>query len=373
MKIATIVGARPHFIKAATISRAIAKHDGVNEVLIHTGQHFDANMSDIFFAELDIRLPDYHLGIGGGSHGQNTGRMVEAIEGVLLREQPDWVLVYGDTDTTLAGALAAVKLNIPLAHVEAGVRSFNRCMPEEINRVLTDHAADLLFAPTESAVTNLLAEGISGDKVQRVGDVMLDATSYYKQLAIRPTAACVDGEAPFVLCTVHRPENTNDPARLTAIVLILNQISASVPVVLPLHPRTRAALDRLSGVLLNSAVRVIEPLGFIEMTWLVSHCQLVLTDSGGLQKEAYFHQKPCITLREETEWVELVHAGYNHLFPPFATNALEVFEQMREVEIPADTEFYGDGNAATKIVLHLSECGHKCTNQSRSSSAKSVL
>lgn len=353
MKIATIVGARPQFIKAATISRAIATHSGVSEVLIHTGQHFDANMSDIFFAELDIRPPDYHLGIGGGSHGQNTGRMIEAIEGVLMREQPDWVLVYGDTDTTLAGALAAVKLHMPLAHVEAGLRSFNRRMPEEINRVLTDHAADLLFAPTVTAVTNLLSEGISGDKVQCVGDVMLDATLYYKYRASRPDFARIEETSPFVLCTVHRSENTDDPARLTGIARILNQISASVPVVLPLHPRTKAALDRLPGVLLNSAVRVIEPLGFMEMTWLLGHCVLVLTDSGGLQKEAYFHQKPCLTLRDETEWIELVQAGFNRLLSPFTTNALQVFEQMREMEIPAGTGFYGDGDAAGKVVLHI--------------------
>jgi UDP-GlcNAc3NAcA epimerase len=353
MKIATIVGARPQFIKAATISRAIAMHSGVNEVLIHTGQHFDVNMSDIFFAELDIRPPDYHLGIGGGSHGQNTGRMIEAIEAVLMREQPDWVLVYGDTDTTLAGALAAVKLHIPLAHVEAGLRSFNRCMPEEINRVLTDHAADLLFAPTASAVSNLLAEGISEDKVHRVGDVMLDATLYYKHRASRPASASFQGEEPFVLCTVHRPENTDDPERLTGIVRILNQISASVPVILPLHPRTKAALDRLPGVLLNSSVQVIEPLGFMEMTWLLGHCLLVLTDSGGLQKEAYFHQKPCLTLRDETEWVELVEAGFNYLISPFTTNALEVFDQMREMKILAGTGLYGDGDAAKKVVLHI--------------------
>jgi UDP-GlcNAc3NAcA epimerase len=353
MKIATIVGARPQFIKAATISRAIATHSGVYEILIHTGQHFDANMSDIFFAELDIRPPDYQLGIGGGSHGQNTGRMIEAVEGVLMREQPDWVLVYGDTDTTLAGALAAVKLHIPLAHVEAGLRSFNRYMPEEINRVLTDHAADLLFAPTGSAVTNLLAEGISGEKVHRVGDVMLDATIYYKHRASRPASASLKGDEPFVLCTVHRPENTDDPARLTGIVRILNQISASVPVILPLHPRTKAALDRLPGVLLNSSVQLIEPLGFMEMTWLLGHCLLVLTDSGGLQKEAYFHQKPCLTLRDETEWVELVHAGFNHLISVFTSNALEVFELMREMEIPSGTGFYGDGDAAGKVVLHI--------------------
>jgi UDP-GlcNAc3NAcA epimerase len=353
MKIVTIVGARPQFIKAATISRAIATHSEVNEVLIHSGQHFDANMSDIFFAELDIRPPDYHLGIGGGTHGQNTGRMIEAIEGVLMREQPDWVLVYGDTDTTLAGALAAVKLRIPLAHIEAGLRSFNRRMPEEINRVLTDHAADMLFAPTKTAVNNLLSEGIFGDKVHQVGDVMLDATLFYKHRARRPSGASIDGTEPFVLCTVHRPENTDNPARLTDIVSIINEISSKLPIVLPLHPRTKVALGRLPGVYLKSAVRVINPLGFMEMTWLTGQCTLVLTDSGGLQKEAYFHQKPCLTLRNETEWTELVRAGYNRLLPPFTTNALEVFEQMNKLEIPDGTGFYGNGDAAEKVVLHI--------------------
>lgn len=353
MKIVTIVGARPQFIKAATITRAIATHSGVTEVLIHTGQHFDANMSDIFFAELDIRLPDYQLGIGGGSHGQNTGRMIEAIEGVLLREQPDWVLVYGDTDTTLAGALAAVKLNIPLAHVEAGLRSFNRRMPEEINRVLTDHAADLLFAPTKTAVNNLLSEGIVADKVLQVGDVMFDATRYYKHRARQPASANIEGDEPFVLCTIHRSENTTDLARLTGIVRIINEISTRVPVVLPLHPRTKFALDRLPVGFLKPTVRVIDPLGFMEMTWLIGHCTLVLTDSGGLQKEAYFHQKPCVTLRNETEWVELVQAGYNYLLSPLATDAIDVFEKMAKVKIHSGSGFYGEGDAAQKIGLHI--------------------
>jgi UDP-GlcNAc3NAcA epimerase len=353
MKIATIVGARPQFIKAATISRAITAQSGVSEVLIHTGQHFDSAMSDIFFAELEIRPPDYHLGIGGGSHGQNTGRMIEAIEAVLIREQPDWALVYGDTDTTLAGALAAVKLHIPVAHVEAGLRSFNRQMPEEINRVLTDHVSDLLFAPTKTAMKNLLSEGIVPGKVLLVGDVMFDATLSYKHRALRPASAGIEGDTPFVLCTIHRAENTDDPARLAGIVRILNQIGDRMPVVLPIHPRTMAALVRLDGFVLNSKVRVIEPLGFIEMMWLLSRCILVLTDSGGLQKEAYFHQKPCLTIRDETEWKELVHAGFNRLLSPLSVNVMEVFDQTCGVIIPAGTNFYGDGNAAEKIVRNI--------------------
>jgi UDP-GlcNAc3NAcA epimerase len=353
MKIATIVGARPQFIKAATISRAIVTNGSVHEVLIHTGQHFDANMSDIFFAELDIRPPDYHLGIGGGSHGQNTGRMIEAIERVLIHEQPDWVIVYGDTDSTLAGALAAVKLHIPIAHVEAGLRSFNRQMPEEINRVLTDHSSNLLFAPTKKAVNNLVSEGIFGGKVKLVGDVMFDASIYYKHRAKRPASANIEENEPFVLCTVHRPENTDDPLYLTGIVRIINDISTKFPVVFPLHPRTKIALDRLPGVFLKSAVRVIDPLGFMEMTWLIDRCSLVLTDSGGLQKEAYFYQKPCVTLRNETEWSELVEAGYNYLLSPYSLNTNKVIEQMIEVEISNVNRFYGDGDTAQKILLHI--------------------
>lgn len=350
MKIVTIVGARPQFIKAATISRVVAANTSIREVLIHTGQHFDANMSDVFFTELDIRKPDHHLGIGGGTHGENTGRMLEAIEKVLITERPDWVLVYGDTDSTLAGSLAAVKLHIPVAHVEAGLRSFNRRMPEEINRVLTDHAADLLFVPTQTAVTNLQAEGIVGDKVQLVGDVMYDATLYYQSNARCPASADIEWDSPFGLCTIHRAENTDDPARLTGIVRILNKIGDRLPVALPLHPRTVAALSRLEGVALNPTVRVIDPVGFMEMTWMLAHCDLVLTDSGGVQKEAYFHRKPCLTLRDETEWVELVQAGFNRLLSPVASDALQVFDQMLQTVIPEGTKLYGDGDAARKIV-----------------------
>ena len=350
MRIATIVGARPQFIKAATLSRAIETYEGVEEVLIHTGQHFDTRMSDVFFSELDVRTPDHHLGIGGGSHGQNTGRMIEAIEKVLQKEMPDCVLVYGDTDSTLAAALVAVKMHIPIAHVEAGLRSFNRRMPEEINRVLTDHVADLLFVPTKLAVNNLEAEGICGDKVHLVGDVMYDATLYYNARAQRPDTVVLDQSSLFVLCTIHRAENTNDSERLSGIVRILNQISENVPVVLPLHPRTAKAFDRLQNMPLNSSIRVINPVGYLEMAWFLDHCALVVTDSGGLQKEAYFYQKPCITLRDETEWVELVEAGFNRLCSPFAKDIKQLFQQMLEVEIPTGSSLYGDGNAGKKLL-----------------------
>ena len=322
-------------------------------MLIHTGQHYNSNMSDVFFSELDIRQPDHHLGIGGGTHGENTGRMIEAIEKVLVKEKLDCVLVYGDTDSTLAGALAAVKLHIPLAHIEAGLRSFNRRMPEEINRVLTDHASDLLFVPTTTAVTNLAAEGISGDKVQLVGDVMYDATLYYQAKAIKPANVfTIDGQ-PFVLCTVHRAENTDDTLRMAAIVRSLNQLAELMPVIMPLHPRTVAVLKRLQGVKLDPAVQVLEPVGFLEMTWLLAQCNLVVTDSGGVQKEAYFHQKPCLTLRDETEWVELVDAGFNRLLSPFEIDVLASFEQMQSIVIPKGNGLYGDGNAAGKIIKKI--------------------
>ena len=350
MKIATIVGARPQFIKAATISRAISEQSGISEVLIHTGQHFDKNMSDVFFTELDIRKPDHLLGIGGGTHGENTGRMVEAIERVMIAEKPDWVLVYGDTDSTLAGALAAVKLHIPLAHVEAGLRSFNRRMPEEINRVLTDHASDLLFVPTSTAIKNLGNEGISGEKVNLVGDVMYDATLYYQGKARKPSSIEIRDEAPFVLCTIHRAENTDDVARLTAIVRKLNRLAEQTPVVLPLHPRTVSALKRLPGVSLSPFMLVIDPVGFLEMSWLLAKCSLVLTDSGGVQKEAYFHKKPCITLRDETEWVELVDAGCNRLMSPFLPDFIDVVTRMSQTKILDSSHIYGDGRAANRTL-----------------------
>jgi UDP-GlcNAc3NAcA epimerase len=350
IKVTTIVGARPQFIKAATVSRVIAARDDIREVLVHTGQHFDSNMSDIFFQELDIRQPDFHLGIGGGTHGQNTGRMIEAIEQVLMKQQPDWVLVYGDTNSTLAGALAAVKLHIPIAHVEAGLRSFNRRMPEEINRVLTDHAADLLFAPTNTAVNNLHHEGISGDRVRKVGDVMYDATRFYRNRARKPASVTLADDVPFFLGTIHRAENTDDPARLKAIIALFNQLADDTTIVLPLHPRTLGAIQSLGGAGFSSAVKVIEPVGFLEMTWLLAHCQLVLTDSGGVQKEAFFHMKPCVTLRAETEWVELVETGWNRLLSPHKEDGVQVVRDMRRLSRNDPAHLFGDGEAARLVV-----------------------
>lgn len=353
MKIATIVGARPQFIKAATISRSISKTADIQEVLIHTGQHFDSNMSDVFFTDLDIPKPNYNFGIGGGLHGENTGRMIEAIEKVLIAEKPDWVLVYGDTNSTLAGAIAASKLHILVAHVEAGLRSFNRHMPEEINRLLADHVSDVLFVPTTNATSNLKKEGISGDKIQQLGDVMYDATLYYQYKARKPKVSEVNGIKPFVLCTIHRAENTDNTDRLTAIVERLNQLAKHTSIILPLHPRTLAALKRIHRVSLDQSIHVIDPVGFLEMTWLLSKCSLVLTDSGGLQKEAYFYKKPCLTIRGETEWVELVDAGFNKLVSPFSESFLDTYDEMIKLKISENSRLYGDGNAATKIVDFL--------------------
>lgn len=347
MKIVTIIGARPQFIKAATVSRFVAARTDIQEIIVHTGQHYDANMSDIFFKELAIPKPDHHLGIGGGTHGAMTGRQLEAVETVLLGEKPDWVLVYGDTNSTLAGALAAVKLHIPVAHVEAGLRSFNRRMPEEINRVLTDHAADLLFAPTEKAVANLQAEGLPADRVVLTGDVMYDAAQFYRGLARRPK--WFDGlglkEGKFVLATVHRAENTDDSARLAEIFAGLAQ--SEYPVVLPLHPRTRGRLDA-AGITPAANIHIAPPVGYIEMVWLEAASLVIASDSGGVQKEAYFHGRRCVILRDETEWLELVEAGWNIIA---GTNPARIAAGIHDtVTPPMASSLYGDGKSAEAIL-----------------------
>jgi UDP-GlcNAc3NAcA epimerase len=364
MKIVTVVGARPQFIKAAVVSRALAKHrQHVKEVLVHTGQHYDANMSDVFFNELDIPRPSYHLGVGGGPHGQNTGRMLESIEIVLLSEKPDWMLVYGDTDSTLAGALAASKLHIPVAHVEAGLRSYNRRMPEEINRVLTDHLASLLLVPSEGAKDNLRSEGIIGSKVRVAGDVMYDAALYYREKARRPAAEALDalGDNDFALCTIHRAENTDDDRRLQGILTGLAALPTTV--ILPLHPRTRSRMAA-AGIHFPGNVRVIDPVGYLEMVWLEVNCRMVLTDSGGVQKEAYFHGKPCITLRDETEWVELVEIGANRIVGTSSAAIGLAYEQMLACEISGTVQPYGKGRAADLVIEALLE-GHAVKSGAR--------
>lgn len=310
LKIVSIVGARPQFIKAAALSRELRKKH--NEILVHTGQHYDENMSDIFFEELDIPRPNYALGIGSGPHGAQTGAMLAGIETILLNEKPNWTLVYGDTNSTLAGALAAAKLHIPVAHVEAGLRSFNRAMPEEINRVLTDHIASLLFCPTQTALENLSREGIT-QGAYLSGDVMWDALQFARSRA-REGSDILQRlglmEKGFLLATLHRAENTDDPARLRAILSAFDALAE--PLVFPVHPRTQKALSAL-GWQPAAHIRLLEPLGYLDMVRLQESARLVLTDSGGMQKEAFWLGTPCITLREETEWVETLQAGWNAL------------------------------------------------------------
>lgn len=353
MKIVTVIGARPQFIKAAVVSRAIAAHKDIKEVIVHTGQHFDANMSDIFFEEMCIPKPDYNLNVNGLGHGAMTGQMLEKIEAVLLQEKPDWVLVYGDTNSTIAGALAAKKLHIKVAHVEAGLRSFNMDMPEEINRILTDRISDILFCPTETAVNNLKKEGYENIncRIVRNGDVMQDAALFYAGRAVRPKA---DIPEDFVLCTVHRAENTDDPERLRNIFSALEEISKTCRVVLPLHPRTKGKLSAIGYDTNNSHILFIEPVGYLEMVWMLKHCRLVMTDSGGLQKEAYFFDKYCITLRDETEWVELVKHGYNFLAGDDKGKIISLYNHISDKNnIEQKTPLYGNGNAGDLIVETL--------------------
>jgi UDP-GlcNAc3NAcA epimerase len=351
MKIVTVVGARPQFVKAAVVSRALADAEGVDEVIVHTGQHYDPNMSEIFFEELSIPNPQHHLGIGSGSHGAMTGRQLEAIEAVLVDEKPDWVLVYGDTNSTLAGALAAAKLHIPVAHVEAGLRSFNRRMPEEINRILTDHVASLLLTPSSASDSNLANEGIPAGRIVNVGDVMFDATLFYKPRAKRPREleAGLAESGDFLLATIHRAENTDDPARMRGILEGL--ALADRPIVLPLHPRTRGKLETL-GIPLPGKLRIIDPVGYLEMLWLEEQCAAIVTDSGGVQKEAYFHGKRCVTMRDETEWVELVDLGVNELVGADAQRIAAAIARADEPIVRDDTLF-GGGDAGRQVVSAL--------------------
>lgn len=359
MKILTIVGARPQFIKAAAVSRVLRKTRGVLETLVHTGQHYDDNMSDVFFRELEIPRPDFNLGIGSGSHGRQTGRMMTAIETAIARTKPDWVLVYGDTNSTLAGALAAAKLKVPVAHVEAGLRSFNRAMPEELNRVVADHVSDLLFAPTRTAVGNLLREGIPARRIARVGDVMYDASLFYSAKAGEESFILDSlnlSPARYVLATIHRAENTDDPARLQRIVKALDQLALEVPVVIPVHPRTRKALKALGPAKQRHPdLRLIPPVGYLDMVMLEKNARLVVTDSGGVQKEAFFYRVPCITLRDETEWTELVEAGWNIVMSPnrqdLAGRLLRTAARFRRPRVMVRP--YGRGTAAHALVARL--------------------
>jgi UDP-GlcNAc3NAcA epimerase len=355
--VVTVIGARPQFVKATVVSRAIRLRGLLAEKIVHTGQHYDENMSRVFFDELGIPRPDFNLGIGSGSHGAQTGRMLEEIERVLLDVRPDWMLVYGDTNSTLAGALAATKLHIPVAHVEAGLRSFNRAMPEEINRVLTDHVSDLLFAPTPVAIANLEHEGVEPSRMHVVGDVMYDAALYYGARAETESTVLARlnlTPGAYVLATVHRAENTDDPARLAAIVAGLADVARETPVVLPLHPRTRAVLEcNLTLRADMEALCVIEPVGYLDMVMLERGARLIATDSGGVQKEAYFYGKPCVTLRDETEWRELVDTGWNVLCPPHSQSVVADAVRSRMDTRGANGALYGKGNAAERIASLL--------------------
>lgn len=356
MKIITIVGARPQFVKAATLSKAFAQQGGVTELIVHTGQHYDNALSAVFFQEMGIPEPFQNLNVGSGPHGFQTGQMLAKIEEVLTAERPDAIVVYGDTNSTLAGALAGAKLGIPVAHIEAGLRSYNRQMPEEINRVLTDHASDLLFAPTLTAAANLSKEDIPARRVHLTGDVMFDAVKQYEPLARNRKIFAALGLKPkhFILATIHRAENTDDVDRLTAIFTALAKISFHIPVILPLHPRTRNALERLN--LLKEApntLSVTNPVGYLDMLALESGASVIVTDSGGVQKEACFCGVPCVTVREETEWPELIEAGWNTLAPPADPESV-VSAVMASVGRRGDqTMGFGDGTAATKIAAIL--------------------
>lgn len=381
MKVVTIVGARPQFIKAAAVSRAIeASHwehsssrrpkRGIEEILLHTGQHYDYLMNGVFFKELILPRPDYHLEVGSGSHGRQTGVMLERIEGVLQKEKPEVVIVYGDTNSTLAGALAAAKLNIPVAHVEAGLRSYNRMMPEEINRLLTDHLSTFLFCPTTQAVRNLLREGIKdgrGRVVKKVGDVMYDSILYYFKIAEKkskilknmnlvgfdrsPTPNSELRTPNYYLATLHRAENTDDPKRLKAVLSALDKIGKDAPVILPLHPRTRKMMKVHHFVFKSEGIKLINPVSYLDMLILEKNAKAILTDSGGVQKEAYWLRVPCFTLREETEWVETVRSGWNVLVGTGVKRIVErVSEEVRRKRSVKKVGLFGNGRASEKIV-----------------------
>jgi UDP-GlcNAc3NAcA epimerase len=357
MKIVSVVGARPQFVKAAAVSRQLrAKHQ---EVLVHTGQHYDYAMSGVFFEGLDLPAVDINLGVGSGSHAAQTGAMLEGIERVLLEQRPDWVLVYGDTNSTLAAALAASKLHVPVAHVESGLRSYNRRMPEEINRVVADHVSRLLFCPSDTAAANLAAEGISSH-VHVVGDVMLDVLEWARRRSELDPSPILERlgmpERSYLLATVHRSENTDDLERLSSIVAAFNSLEE--PIVFPVHPRTRKALSS-AGVALRSHVHLIEPLGYLDMIRVTDQARLVLTDSGGLQKEAYWLGVPCVTLRDETEWVETVDAGWNTLT---GSNSQKICHAVRSFAgAKGRPPLYGDGHAALKCVNVMSATANPYT------------
>ncbi len=358
MKIVTVIGARPQFIKAAAVSAELSKTQGIDEILVHTGQHYDQEMSDVFFKDLNIPQPKYNLNVGGSSHGKMTGQMLIDLEIILQKEKPNVLLVYGDTNSTLAGALAATKLHIPVAHVEAGLRSFNKKMPEEINRIMTDHCSEVLFSPTKLATTHLVNEGLSEHFIVQVGDVMLDVCLLFQDMVkdehienFQPYIS----NGKFVLATVHRQENTDNRDKLLNILSGLQEVSKELPVLFPIHPRTKKCIEQFDlGEYLNG-ITLVPPLGYLEMVGLQMRASVIATDSGGVQKEAFFHEVPCVTLREETEWVELVDAGWNHLSPLGSSKGISEMILNSVGRKGASIQPYGNGNSAHLIIQSLLE------------------
>ena len=355
MKIVTVVGARPQFVKAAALSREFAKHDNIEEVILHTGQHFDINMSDVFFEEMQIPHPKYNLNINCLSHGAMTGRMLEEIEKILILEKPDYLLVYGDTNSTLAGALAAKKMHIKVVHIEAGLRSFNMAMPEEVNRILTDRISDILFCPTLTAINNLKIEGFSNfnSSIFNVGDVMQDAALFYEKQADQNSNILKETHIKknsYYLCTLHRAENTNNMERLASIIRGLNNLPSKYHIILPIHPRTKQLLNKFKP---NKNINIIAPVGYFDMIQLIKNSRLVITDSGGLQKEAYFFNKFCITTRDQTEWVELVTNGYNKIVGADSKKIIEGVKYFESRTFQKGIELYGGGFATQAIVSKM--------------------
>jgi len=361
MKIITVVGARPQFIKVAAVSRAFKNYPDIEEIIVHTGQHFDHNMSNVFFEEMEIPLPHYNLHIQGLSHSAMTGQMMEKIEEILMKEKPEYVMVYGDTNSTLAGALAAKKLNIKVIHIEAGLRSYNLQMPEEINRILTDRISDILFAPTTHAIDILNKEGFEhfDCKIFHSGDVMEDSAIYYSKKAASTSTILTKLKLTpeeYCLGTIHRQENTDHPARLKEIIAGLNTINQQMRVVVPLHPRTSKMLKSLG---INPEFDCIEPVGYLDMIQLLQHSRLVITDSGGLQKESFFFNKFCIILRDQSEWVELLENGYNFLATASQEHIFELFETLSNSTFEKKHDFYGGGKASAFIAQTLDQLQRK--------------
>ena len=367
MKIVTVIGARPQIIKAAALSRAIKTHyaDRIQEIIVHTGQHYDDNMSQVFFDELGIPRPDYNLHVGSASHGVQTARMTEGIEEILLKENPDFIVLYGDTNSTLAGAVAAAKIHIPIVHIEAGLRSFNKSMPEEINRIVCDHCSTLLFSPTLAGVENLKREGfpmdnngpytIDNPRVYHCGDIMYDNSLHFAEIAEQKTNIIQRlelADKPFILSTIHRDSNTDQPERLDAIFTAILKLSEECPVVLPLHPRTAKLLktnistEKQAQIFSSTNIKITPPVSFLEMIALERHALLVMTDSGGVQKESYFFKKPCIILRPETEWVEIVQTGNAILADADEGRIMEAWQHFKGNPPTKFPEIFGDGHAA---------------------------